>query len=85
MFEEQLLRLTIPVSFPKNEYYKNVNFIILFSQSVSHNNVVVTKQIYFSPKFLKSQVHISDNITGVVWVVGYREEERDLFPCPIFI
>ena len=50
--------------FQKNEYLKNVSFFIIFS--VSYNNVVVTKQIYFSLTFLKSWFHISDNITGVV-------------------
>ena len=35
----------------KNEYSKNANFLILFFQSVSHNNLVVTKQVYFSPTF----------------------------------
>ena len=33
---------------------------------MSYNNVVDTKQIYFSTLFLKSWVHISDNVAGVV-------------------
>ena len=37
-----------------------------FFQSISYNNVVVTKQIYFSSIFLKLWVHISDNIAGVL-------------------
>ena len=53
-----------PVLFEKNEYFKNVSYFIIFS--VSYNNVVVTKQIYFSLTFLKLWVHISNNITGVV-------------------
>ena len=50
--------------------------------------MVVTKQIYFSPIFLKSWSHISDNIAGVLGLVGgpqyyekgywYREGEGDL-------
>ena len=66
MFEEKFLRLTVKVRFPKNEYFRNVNFLILFFHSISYNNVVVTKQIYFSPTFLKSWVHISDNTAGVL-------------------
>ena len=62
MFEESFLKK--PMRFQKNEYLKNVSFFIIFS--VSYNNVVVTKQIYFSLTFLKSWFHISDNITGVV-------------------
>ena len=40
-------------------------------QPVSYNNVVGTKQIYFSSVFLKSWVHISDNIAGVVGASQY--------------
>ena len=47
MFEEKFLRLTVKVRFPKNEYFRNVNFLILFFHSISYDNVVVTKQIYF--------------------------------------
>ena len=70
MFEEKFLRSTVKVRFPKNEYFRDVNFLILFFHSISYNNVVVTKQIYFSPTFLKSWVHISDNIAGVLGLVG---------------
>ena len=41
-------------------------FSYLFSHSTSHNKVVVSKRIYFSPTYLKLWVHISDNIAGVV-------------------
>ena len=37
-----------------------------FFQSISYNNVVVTKQIYFSSLFLKLWVQVSDRIAGVV-------------------
>ena len=37
-----------------------------FFQSISYNNVVDTKQTYFSPTFLKPWVHISDNVVGLV-------------------
>ena len=40
-------------------------------QPVSYNNVVATKQIYFSSVFLKSWVHVSDNIAGVVGASQY--------------
>ena len=33
--------------------------------------MVVTKQIYFRPTFLKSWVHISDDIAGVVGGLQY--------------
>ena len=35
-------------------------------QSRSYNNVVVTKQIYFSSAFLKAWAHIPDNIVRVI-------------------
>ena len=71
VFEENFLRLTVPVSFQKNEYLKKVNFLMIFPQSISCNNVVVTKQIYFSPMFFKLWVHTFDNIAGVVGGPGY--------------
>ena len=37
------LEIDSNIKFSKNEYFKNVNFLIIFS--VSYNNVVVTKQI----------------------------------------
>ena len=59
---------------------------------MSYKNLVVTKQIYFSPTFLKSGVHISDNIAGVVgdpqyfqMEYKYWEEEEDVLPCPVII
>ena len=62
---ENILRLTVTVRFQiKNQYFKNVNFLSFF-QSISYNNVVVTKVIYFSSAFLKSWVDIFDNIAGV--------------------
>ena len=54
--------------------------------------MVVTKQIYFWPTFLKSWVHISDDIAVVVgglqyYEMGYeyREGQGDLCPCLIII
>ena len=62
---ENILRLTVTVHFQiKNQYFKNVN-ILSFFQSISYNNVVVTKVIYFSSAFLKSWVDIFDKIAGV--------------------
>ena len=83
VIEGNFLRLTGTVRFLKNEYFKNVNFLILsililfsypypilsyFSflfHSAWYNYLVAIKQIYFSPTFSKSDVHISDNIAGV--------------------
>ena len=38
-------------------------------------------------EFLKSLVHITDNIAGIVGGPQYylREEEGDPFPCPVII
>ena len=57
VFEENILRFTVTVRFQEPEFS--------YHFSVSYNNVVVTKQIYFSPTFLKSWVHIYGNITGI--------------------
>ena len=65
MFAENFLRLTVLVRFQKHGYFKNVNFLPNFSVN-SYNNLIVTKQIYFLLTFLKSYVHIYDNIAGVV-------------------
>ena len=43
-----------------------MNFPILFFQSISYNNVVGTKQIDFSPAFLKAWVLPFDNVVRVV-------------------
>ena len=48
-----------------------MNFLILFFQSLVYSNVIVTKQINFLTTFLKSFVHMFDNITGVVTVPQY--------------
>ena len=66
VFEDNFLRLTVTVLFRKNEFFKNLNFLIPFQKSISYNNAVVTKQICFSPTFSKSWVHISDNIAGAI-------------------
>ena len=66
VFEENFLRLRVTVLLQKKEDFKNVNFLIIFFQSISYNNVVDPKQIYFPPTFLKSCVHISHNNAGVV-------------------
>ena len=76
VFVENLLRLTLIVRFPIKNKKQNKNkktmstsktwIFICFFRSISYNNVVVTKQVYFSSAFLKSWVYISDNIAGVV-------------------
>ena len=92
MFEDNLLRLTVTVCFQKIDYFKNVNFLIIFFFFlISYNNVVATKQIFFSPTFLKLWVNISDSIAGVVGGPQYYQrefryrEEGDLFPWPMII
>ena len=54
VFKENFSRLTVTAHFHKNEYFKNVNFFYPFFWSMNYNNVVVTKQVYFSPTFSKS-------------------------------
>ena len=72
VFEVDFLRLTVTVRFQKNDYFKKANFATcFFFQSVSYNNIVLTKQIYFSSLFLKSRVHISDNIAGIIADLQY--------------
>ena len=63
VFEENFLILTVTVRFQKMSILKTWHFVLF---SVSHNDVVATKQIYFSPTLLKSLIHISDNIAGIV-------------------
>ena len=65
MFEENLIEETITVRFQKKTKKKR-EFSYLFFESISFNNVLVTKQVYFSSSFFKSWFHISDNIAGVV-------------------
>ena len=48
VFEENFLRLTVTVHLQENEFFENVNFLSFF-QSMSYKNLVVTKQIYFTP------------------------------------
>ena len=64
VFEENSLRLTVTARFQKISTSKT--WILLSFFSVSYNNMVVIKQIYFSLTFLKSWFHISNNIAGVV-------------------
>ena len=73
-FEENFLRLTVTVLLQKKEDFKNVNFLIIFFQSISYNNVIDTKQIYFSPTFLKPCVHITHNNAGVVGDPKYYQQ-----------
>ena len=53
-------------------------------QSMSYNNLVIRKQLYFLPTFLKSWVHSSDNTARVVGgsqykYRGYRHRDFPLF------
>ena len=68
MFEDNFLRI-VTVSFQKTKYCKEVIFLFFLSfffESIIYKNVVVTKQIYFSSRFLKSRIDISDNIAGLL-------------------
>ena len=75
MFAENFLRLAVAVCFQKSEWFKNVNFLILFLQLIIYNSVVFTMQIYFSPTLLELWVHISDNIADVVFMSKGKENE----------
>ena len=41
-----------------------------YFQSITYNDVIVTKQIYLSLTFLKSWIHIFDNIASVIGIYG---------------
>ena len=75
VFAEISLRLTVAVCFQKSEWFKNVNFLILFFQLIIYNSVVFTMQICFSPTLLESWVHISDNIADVGFMGKGKENE----------
>ena len=47
------------------ENFLRSKFPYPFCQSISYNNTVVTKQIFFPPTFLKSWVHTCNNPAGV--------------------
>ena len=88
--EENFLKLTVTVRFQRTSTSKTCMFLLFFS--VSYNNVVVTKRIYYSLTFLKSWVHICDNVADVVggpqycqMGYKYKEGEGDLFACPVII
>ena len=49
-----------------SKYVQKSEFSCPFFQSVSYNNVDVTKQIYVLSTFLKLWVPNSDNIAGIV-------------------
>ena len=42
VFEENFLR-TVTARFQKNEYFKHVNFLIIFFQSISYKNTDIFK------------------------------------------
>ena len=69
MFEDNFLRLTVIVRFQIMGTSKMSILLSFFS--VSYSNVAFTKQIYFSPTFLKLWVHISDSIARVVGGAQY--------------
>ena len=61
VFGDNFLGLIVEISFYVN--FKKREFSYPFFQSIIYN-VVDTKIIYFLTTFLKSWVHISDNIAG---------------------
>ena len=67
VFEEKFLSLSVTVRFLK----KKKRVLQKCEFSISYNNVVVTKQIYLSPTFLKSWSQISDYIEDAVGRVRY--------------
>ena len=66
VIEENFLRLTVTVRLQKKLVLQQRELSYTFFKSASYKNVVEPKQIYFSPKFLKSWVCTSDNVAGVV-------------------
>ena len=66
-------------------WYTHVH--ISFNKSMNYNNVVVTKQIYFSPAFLSIFLLAFLIILQVHYWRWYRykEQKGDLFPCPMFL
>ena len=64
--EDNFLKIDINSSFSKKWVLKKREFPYPLFQSISYNNGVVTKQIYFSSTLSKSWVHIPDNIAGLV-------------------
>ena len=67
--------------FSKRVGLQKHKFSSLF-QSISYDNVVVTKQIYFSSTFLKLWVHMADNAARVVGgsQYSYRSYKHREFP-----
>ena len=63
-------------NFSKNKFFKLWIFLVFFS--VSYNNVVITKKIYFSPTFLKLWVHISGNFAAVVGGPQYYRRDVNI-------
>ena len=51
--------------FSKQRVLQKCKFSFSF-QSISYNEVISTKQICFSPTFLKSWIYISDNIPSII-------------------
>ena len=54
--------------------------LLIFFQAINYKDLLGKKLIYFSPTFLKSWVHIFDNVAGVVegpqhYYKGYRFRE----------
>ena len=50
----------------KKKVLQKCEFSYTFFQWISYNNMVYTKQFFFSLTFLKWQGHISDNFADVV-------------------
>ena len=65
VFGQTFLR-AVTGRFPKKRVLQKPEFSYPIFQSASYKNVAVTKQIYFSSRFLKSWIDISDNIAGLV-------------------
>ena len=67
----QFLEIDSNSTFSKKWVLRKSEFSYPSFQWIGYNNVVVTKKNYFSPTFLKSWAHISDNIIGAVGVPQY--------------
>ena len=51
VFEENFLRLTVTVTFQKKMSTSKTWIFLSFFHSISYNNVVVAKQVFFHPHF----------------------------------
>ena len=62
---KEFLEIDSNIMFSKKWVLQKRKFPYSFLHSISYNNMVIMKQVYFSPIFRKSWAHVSNNIAGV--------------------